>query len=185
MVTEGPPRHVDKGLADDDFFQEIDERTVPGPRPEPPAWTWPAAPPPPADPPCWSCGSPVPSGSAACPECQESTRHLRLISTEPSIDLRHGAGAPLRLGRHPVWAPAVAQELAGDKGKGVSRRHAEVELAFDGTMWLTEHDGGTLNGTYVNGERVDQGVRVPLKDGDVVRLGQSFALKLLLVEPDA
>ncbi|MFJ8106731.1 FHA domain-containing protein [Streptomyces sp. NPDC096132] len=135
--------------------------------------------------PCWSCGTAVPSGSPVCPECQESTRHLRLLGPGASIDLRHGEGPPLRLGRHPVWATAVAAALAGDRGKGVSRRHAEIQLTPDGRMWLTEYAHGTLNGTYVNDERIGRGARVPLDDGDVIGLGQNCAFTVLLVEPDA
>ncbi|MGW0823821.1 FHA domain-containing protein [Streptomyces sp. NPDC002845] len=176
-----PRRYVDKGLAyDDSFGEEIDETDGDSTQPAPPPWT---EPPPPSSRPCWSCGSPVPSGSPGCPECQEPTRHVRLISPEPSIDLRHGAGPPLRLGRHPVWAPAVAAALSGERGKGVSRRHASVEMALDGAVWLEEHADGTMNGTYVNGERIGRGARVPLNDGDVVRLGQTCAFKVLLVGP--
>ncbi|MEW2569305.1 FHA domain-containing protein [Streptomyces sp. NPDC047070] len=185
----GTPRHVDKGLADDgdlpefDDMEETEEREEWAPAPPAPP---PPAPPPPVPPsrPCWSCKEDVPAGSSACPECQESTRHMRLISPGASIDRRFGAGPPLQLGRHPVWGQALALDLSGDKGRGVSRRHAIVELESDGSVWLTEHSGGTTNGTYVNGERIGRGARVPLRDGDVVGLGRHFAFTLLTVEPD-
>lgn len=48
----------------------------------------------------------------------------------------------------------------------VSRSHAVLELA--GTEVSVE-DAGSLNGTYVNGVRVD---RAPLGDGDVVQIGK-------------
>jgi pSer/pThr/pTyr-binding forkhead associated (FHA) protein len=48
---------------------------------------------------------------------------------------------------------------------GVSRVHASIH--FDGNAYVLE-DQGSLNGTFVNGERVQ---RVPLKGGDVLRLG--------------
>ncbi|MCX4764285.1 FHA domain-containing protein [Streptomyces sp. NBC_01275] len=189
------PRYVDKGLADDgDLFEFDDMEEAAGegeereereegereaaPTPAPPA-------PPPPSHPCWSCREPVPAGSPTCPECLESTRHVRLISPEASIDRRFGTGPPLQLGRDPVWAQAVAVELSGDKGKGVSRRHANVELTPDGTVWLTEHPGGTTNGTYVNGVQIGRGARIALRDGDVVGLGRHFAFTVLTVEPDA
>ncbi|WP_460068535.1 FHA domain-containing protein [Streptomyces sp. YKOK-I1] len=140
---------------------------------------------PPRSHPCWSCAAAVPAGESACPECQESARYLRLLGPGSSIDLRHGEGPPLRLGRHPVWATAVAGALSGDRGKGVSRRHAELQLTPDGTMWLTECAHGTLNGTYVNDERLTPGTRAPVRDGDVIGLGRNCAFTVLLVEPDA
>lgn len=195
-MTDGSPdeaprddrarRHVDKFLADDfDFDDERDPEDENRYAPDPPRRQEPEAPPaPPRTHPCWSCAAAVPSGSPACPECQESPRHLRLISTRPPVDVRHGIGAPLHLGRHPIWAaPAVAAAL--DDTRGVSRRHATIEMAPDGTVWLTEHPPGTTNGTYVNDARIPPGTRVPLTDGDTVGLGRNCALHLLLVEPPA
>ncbi|MFD7134687.1 FHA domain-containing protein [Streptomyces sp. NPDC059894] len=186
-----PRRYVDKSLAEDFEFDDDDcDDDDDGPAPAPPPWPAPAPvpepgpAPPPRVHPCWSCAAPVPSGAPACPECQESPRHLWLISTRPPVDLRHGAGGPLNLGRHPGWAaPAVAAALDG--APGVSRRHASVELAPDGGVWLTEHPHGTTNGTYVNDERVPAGTRVPLSDGDTVGLGRHCAFRVVLVEPPA
>ncbi|MFF4657255.1 FHA domain-containing protein [Streptomyces sp. NPDC001381] len=169
-----PDYHPDYDPDDSDDDSDSDNRPDPPPYPGPPPSH-----------PCWSCGAAVPPGSPACPECQESTRHLRLIGPGSSVDLRHGEGPPLRLGRHPVWATAVAAALAGDKGKGVSRRHAELQLTPDGAMWLTEYADGTLNGTYVNDVRIDRGARVAVSDGDVIGLGRNCAFTVLLVEPDA
>ncbi|USQ82929.1 FHA domain-containing protein [Streptomyces phaeoluteigriseus] len=183
---ERPARHVDKSLAEDvDLDDETGDDDLDGTVPEPPPW--PSGPPEPVAPPsrahsCWSCAADVPSGAAACPECQESARHLRLISTRPPVDLRHGSCGPLNLGRHPAWAaPDVAAALDGEPG--VSRRHASVEMTPDGGLWLTEHPAGTLNGTFVNGERVPPGGRVPVTDGDTVRLGRHCAFRVLVVEP--
>jgi hypothetical protein len=49
----------------------------------------------------------------------------------------------------------------------VSRRHAEFHRAEDGT-W-TVSDVGSLNGTYVNRDRIDE---VGLQDGDEVQIGK-------------
>lgn len=172
----------DRPEPEDDGSDGSDE-----PEPEPPPW--PTAQAEPVAPPsrahsCWSCAADVPSGASACPECQESARHLRLISTRPQVDLRHGSCGPLNLGRHPTWAaPDVAAALDGEQG--VSRRHASVEMTPGGGLWLTEHPTGTLNGTFVNGERVPPGERVPVTDGDTVRLGRHCAFTLLVVEPPA
>ncbi|MCW2795262.1 FHA domain-containing protein [Nocardioides sp.] len=48
----------------------------------------------------------------------------------------------------------------------VSRRHAEFNRSGD---TFTVHDAGSLNGTYVNRDRID---RVQLKDGDEVQIGK-------------
>ncbi|MFG3517441.1 FHA domain-containing protein [Streptomyces bobili] len=187
---EETPRWPDDGSDGSDGPEPPDDWRDGSDEPEPEPPPWPTAPPEPVAPPpsrahsCWSCAADVPSGASACPECQESAHHLRLISTRPPVDLRHGSCGPLNLGRHPTWAaPDVAAALDGEQG--VSRRHASVEMTPDGGLWLTEHPTGTLNGTFVNGERVPPGDRVPVTDGDTVRLGRHCAFTLLVVEPPA
>ncbi|MGW1800710.1 FHA domain-containing protein [Streptomyces sp. NPDC001984] len=49
----------------------------------------------------------------------------------------------------------------------VSRRHVEFRRSSDGSF--TVADVGSLNGTYVNRERIDQ---VPLSNGDEVQIGK-------------
>ena len=49
----------------------------------------------------------------------------------------------------------------------VSRRHAQ--FLRDGNAF-TVRDSGSLNGTYVNRERIDE---VPLRNGDEVQIGES------------
>jgi pSer/pThr/pTyr-binding forkhead associated (FHA) protein len=75
-----------------------------------------------------------------------------------------GARFPLgddvtRLGRHPD------SEISLDDIT-VSRRHAEIERTPDGYV---ASDAGSLNGTYVNQERVD---RVVLQHGDELQIGK-------------
>ena len=48
----------------------------------------------------------------------------------------------------------------------VSRRHAEVLRTADG---YSVRDVGSLNGTYVNRERIEE---APLGNGDVVQVGK-------------
>ncbi|MFJ6982429.1 MULTISPECIES: FHA domain-containing protein [unclassified Streptomyces] len=191
-----PPRYVDKTLAEDVFLDderepdEIHEVYAPGGAdedgehaPEPPPWREPedAGEVPSRAHPCWSCAAQVPAGAESCPECLESARHLRLISTRPRVDVRHGSCGPLHLGRLPSWAPLVAGALDGERG--VSRRHAVLELTGDGALWLTENAEGTLNGTFVDDERITPGVRVPVTDGATVRLGTHCAFTVLVVRP--
>ena len=48
----------------------------------------------------------------------------------------------------------------------VSRRHAEISRTADG---YAVHDVGSLNGTYVNRERIEDGV---LHHGDELQIGK-------------
>ena len=49
----------------------------------------------------------------------------------------------------------------------VSRQHATIERRGPGTWFV--RDGGSLNGTYVNGEQVDE---TKLASGDEVQIGR-------------
>jgi pSer/pThr/pTyr-binding forkhead associated (FHA) protein len=64
-----------------------------------------------------------------------------------------------RLGRHPD------SEISLDDIT-VSRRHAEIERSPDGYV---VSDAGSLNGTYVNQERID---KVMLQHGDELQIGK-------------
>ena len=75
-----------------------------------------------------------------------------------------GAKFPLveeitRLGRHPE------SEISLDDIT-VSRRHAQIERTPEGHV---VSDAGSLNGTYVNQERVD---RMLLRHGDELQIGK-------------
>jgi len=75
-----------------------------------------------------------------------------------------------RLGRHPE------SEISLDDIT-VSRRHAEIERTPDGHV---VRDAGSLNGTYVNQERIDMMV---LRHGDELQIGK---FRLVFFErPDA
>jgi pSer/pThr/pTyr-binding forkhead associated (FHA) protein len=50
----------------------------------------------------------------------------------------------------------------------VSRRHVEFRRGSDGVF--TVSDVGSLNGTYVNRERIEAGI--PLTNGDEVQIGK-------------
>ena len=55
-----------------------------------------------------------------------------------------------------------------DNNRNVSRRHARL-LFKDQTYYIAE-EIGTMNGTYINGNRIPTGVLTPIKDGDEVTL---------------
>lgn len=74
--------------------------------------------------------------------------------------------------RHPVQAGGTTLGRSSDNDIRVadtlaSRRHARIDLQ-DGVFVLT--DLGSVNGTSVNGRRIQQ---QPLRDGDEIRIGNS------------
>lgn len=52
----------------------------------------------------------------------------------------------------------------------VSRHHATLRIALDGTLWLV--DAASLNGTYVGNARIEQPAR--LQRGQLFRLGRTW-----------
>ncbi len=56
-----------------------------------------------------------------------------------------------------------------DAHRSVSRRHARVVRHEEG--WAIVEDVGTVNGTYVNDERIPTGIPVPIHHGDRLRIG--------------
>lgn len=149
---------------------------------------------------CTHCGGELPVGARFCPSCGQAavddgghgegtTASIDLAGLDPShvpTDLAAlpvgtamlvvvrgpGAGSrylldrdETRVGRHPE-----AHVLLDDVT--VSRLHASVRRV-DGAFEVVDH--GSLNGTYVNGERVE--LR-PLVSGDEVQVGR---FKLLFV----
>lgn len=56
-----------------------------------------------------------------------------------------------------------------DGHRSVSRRHAKLVRHSDG--WGVLEEVGTVNGTFVNDERIPTGVTVPVHHGDRLRIG--------------
>jgi CRP-like cAMP-binding protein len=55
-----------------------------------------------------------------------------------------------------------------DSARNISRRHARV-LVKDGKPYVAE-EIGTMNGTYLNGQKIPTGVLTPINDGDELTL---------------
>ncbi len=55
-----------------------------------------------------------------------------------------------------------------DNNRNISRRHARL-LYKDNTFFIAE-EIGSMNGTYINGNRIPTGVLTPINDGDEVTL---------------
>jgi len=83
-----------------------------------------------------------------------------VVRNGPQAGVALSLAAPLtRLGRHPD------SEISLDDIT-VSRRHAEVERTARGYV---VRDAGSLNGTYVNQQRIDEAL---LQQGDEVQVGK-------------
>ena len=152
---------------------------------------------------CNQCGHRNPPGSSFCSSCGsaldlQDDRTITLTAVDPLQDapgteddvvvpvgelpaegavliVRAGAEAGDRfaltdgvthLGRHPD-SEIMLDDIT------VSRRHAEVERTAEG--WIAT-DAGSLNGTYVNQERIDRAV---LHHGDELQIGK---FRLVLFE---
>jgi len=55
-----------------------------------------------------------------------------------------------------------------DASRNISRRHARL-VTKDGKHFVAE-EIGTMNGTFLNGEKLPTGVLTPIKDGDELTL---------------
>jgi hypothetical protein len=92
------------------------------------------------------------------PEARPGTAML-VVKRGPNVGSRFALeGIVVRAGRHPD-SDIFLDDIT------VSRRH--VELVNEGDGWHVR-DAGSLNGTYVNRERVDD---VLLRDGDELQIG--------------
>ncbi|MCC5948394.1 MAG: FHA domain-containing protein [Nitriliruptoraceae bacterium] len=152
---------------------------------------------------CGSCGATVPAGANFCPSCgtpvvapspsegggDDTTAGIDLTGLDPHHEVGElpqlapgtgmlvvvrGPNAGSRylldrdetsIGRHPD-ADIFLDDVT------VSRRHAVLQA---GERGLTVVDNGSLNGSYVNGERVDERL---LGTGDELQIGR---FKLLFV----
>ncbi len=109
-------------------------------------------------------GPVVPRPMAAVFPCR-----LVHVATGQRFDL--DLGGPAAVGRvDPVTGIQPEVDLTAlDAGRSSSRRHARL-YREDGSLWLVE-EIGTLNGTFVNGARLDTAVPVSVTSGDVLRFG--------------
>ena len=84
-----------------------------------------------------------------------------VVTRGPNIGARYLLGDDVvKAGRHPE-SDIFLDDIT------VSRRHVEIRPGDDGTYSL--RDVGSLNGTYVNRERIDEATLAP---GDEVQIGK-------------
>ena len=129
---------------------------------------------------CTECGEPVAEfGEASDPDFYEETSADVSEADEqhPHLVLENGERLELKagdamLGRlDPIEGIHPDIDLTGYRGfdLGVSRKHAVI--LKENEEYLLE-DLGSANGTIVNSERAEPGVRIPLSEGDTIYLGR-------------
>ena len=102
---------------------------------------------------------------------QRSLGSETLLHVRSGMEFRLAASAETTLGRRdPVTGIYPDVDLTPlDHQRSISRRHAKLHRRGD-RFFLCE-DIGTMNGTFVNGERLETGVPAEVNDGDQVRVG--------------
>ena len=104
------------------------------------------------------------------PDSHGVTYMVEYVDGDTEKQQKLAAGTTTVIGRAPTCDLVV-------NDTSVSRRHAQLSVT-DGACTVT--DLGSRNGTYVNGEQVDE---APLNDGDRLVLGQ-FQLKVRCAAPE-
>lgn len=135
---------------------------APAPAPPPPAPPKPVAAPVPAPPP----PSPPPPPKPAAPVALA----LRVTAANQVVAL-DATRTQFLIGR-PDPATGTTPEIdlgPFDVQRTLSRRHAM--LLRDGALYSIREDAATTNGTYLNGERLQTGIAMPVKAGDKLRFG--------------
>lgn len=124
---------------------------------------------------CKFCEAALPDeGARFCPSCGHAVGAEELTvpiaATGPRLVIQEPGQAkttvPIEwtrcgIGRDPANQVVVHHD-------SVSRLHAQVDQR-DAGYWLT--DLGSMNGTSVNGRRLEPNTAVKLKDGDIIRIG--------------
>ncbi len=95
----------------------------------------------------------------------------KLIHNVSGLEFFLAAGEETMVGRRdPVTGIMPEIDLTPvDTQRSISRRHAKIFRRGD--KFYVREEIGTMNGTFVNGQRVDTGVPVEFKENDEVRFG--------------
>ena len=95
----------------------------------------------------------------------------KLVHADPPIEFHLNLGPETTIGRRdPVTGIHPDIDLTpADNQRSISRRHARILRRGD--QFFVREEIGTMNGTFVNGERIETGVAVEFQHGDEVRFG--------------
>lgn len=109
-------------------------------------------------------------GATSATPPEKATRH-RLVDVATGTAFFFSKGDETTIGRaDPVTGILPDIDLTPvDTNRSVSRRHAKIIRSGDEYHVLEEV--GTVNGTYVNDQRIPTGVPVTMHNGDLVKIG--------------
>ncbi|MEE8523913.1 MAG: cyclic nucleotide-binding domain-containing protein [Thermoanaerobaculia bacterium] len=95
----------------------------------------------------------------------------RLIHDQTGTEFYLSEGDETSIGRRdPVTGINPDIDLTpADSQRSISRRHAKIFRRND--KYYVREEIGTMNGTFVNSERIETGLPVEFEDGDEVRFG--------------
>lgn len=101
---------------------------------------------------------------------EKATRH-RLVDVATGTAFFFSNGDETTIGRaDPVTGILPDVDLTPvDTNRSVSRRHAKIIRS--GNEYMILEEVGTVNGTYVNDQRIPTGVPVTIHDGDLLKIG--------------
>ena len=101
---------------------------------------------------------------------EKATRH-RLVDVATGTAFFFSQGDETTIGRaDPVTGILPDIDLTPvDTNRSVSRRHAKIIKS--GNEYLVLEEVGTVNGTYVNDQRIPTGVPVTMHNGDLIKIG--------------
>ena len=101
---------------------------------------------------------------------EKATRH-RLVDVATGTAFFFSSGDETTIGRaDPVTGILPDIDLTPvDTNRSVSRRHAKIIRT--GNDYHVLEEVGTVNGTYVNDQRIPTGVPVTIHDGDLLKIG--------------
>jgi pSer/pThr/pTyr-binding forkhead associated (FHA) protein len=137
---------------------------------------------------CGGCGSPIESAELTAPPEDEGYDDKTVILDEPQEENFSDEETVLLEDEESIIARAHLERQDGERieikdenfrigrslnsnfsiqNKRLSRKHAEI--TFDGEGFFIE-DLGSKNKSYVNGNRIEQGEKTPIKDGDIIKL---------------
>lgn len=118
-------------------------------------------------------------GSAAVPSMELPTPQEAVLDQAPQF-LRHvGSNMDFHLSRSAETTIGRKDPVTGihpdvdltpvDTQRSISRRHAKIYRR--GNKFFVAEEIGTMNGTFVNGVRIETGVPAEIRHGDEVRCG--------------
>lgn len=118
----------------------------------------------------------IPQGPPAPPETDREAGAAgsapeHLVHEKSGMEFPLSGGAETTIGRRdPVTGIYPDVDLSAlDNQRSVSRRHAKIFRRGE-KLFLSE-EIGTMNGTYLNGERLETGVPAEFEPGDELRFG--------------